>query len=87
MAEKDVRVNIKEEPSPIKNIAIGTNKEGFLLAFNCNENGVPEKTFSVEAQELSEIIGTLFECGMQYEKETGVDIGFGMISEGDEDDE
>ena len=84
MVDREVTVNIKEEPSQIKSIAIGFSTKNFLLAFNCDEEGVPEKAFTIEPEELSEIISALFQSGVTYQKENGVDIGFGMVNEYEE---
>lgn len=87
MVNENVKVNIKEEPSYINNIAVGFSKEAFLLAFNCDKDGVPEKTFAIAPEELSEIVEILFKCGIEYQDDMGVDIGFGLVEEDEEDGE
>lgn len=84
MVKEDVGINLKENPSELNNISVGMNQEGFLLGFNCDEKGTPEKAFVVPAEQLSQVIQMLFECGIKYQEETGVDIGFGMEDMEDE---
>lgn len=83
MKKKDVGITLKEEPSIMQNMAVAANKEKFLLAFNLDEGGVPEKAFEIEPEIMSEIISLLFRCGIEFEHKNGVDIGFGKAEDED----
>lgn len=78
MVKEKEELKFKEEPSVVKNFIVGINERGFLLGFNRNDDNILEKAFFIKAENLSDIIGVLFESGIKYQEETGIDIGFGM---------
>lgn len=84
--ETEVKINLKEAPSDVKDMIVGANEEGFLIGFNRDKNNSPEKAFFIKAEQLSEIIGVLFESGVLYQKETGIDIGFNTKEESNDDE-
>lgn len=62
--------------SYVRKLRIGYDNEDFILAFN-EEEGQYENIFAIPAERLSEIIKLLFNAGMAFQKDNGVDIGFG----------
>lgn len=62
----------------IQNLALGYDDEDFIIAFNKNDDDVFEMAYTIDANNLKEIIMMFFEAGIHYEEETGKDIGFNM---------
>ena len=71
--------------SYVKNLRIGYDNEDFILAFN-EEDGKFENVFAIPAERLSTIIELLFRAGNDFQRDNGVDIGFGIEKEDDENE-
>lgn len=86
-----IKTDVKDEQmevsnvSMIRNMAIGYDKDSFVIAINKNEENSFEGAYSIPADKLNDIIMMLFQAGVSYQKDTKVDIGFG-IGEEDEDE-
>lgn len=78
------KIELAKKPILIKNMAIGYDEDIFLLGFNCNKDEVPEESYIIPAERLKDIVGILFEAGTMFQKETNVDIGFGIGEDNDD---
>lgn len=64
--------NIKK----VNSIAIGFNEESFLLVFNSDKNGENGDAYAIPIQSVEKITQGFIECGIEYQKLYGKDIGF-----------
>lgn len=72
--------------SYLKDMNIAYQNDEFLIAFNFNREGNTfEKAFVFPADKLQEIIVLLFQAGVAFQKDTNIDIGFGIGENEDED--
>lgn len=90
------RKNTKEEsrvenPIIVEEFKIGVCKgdpeDGLALSFSGKHPNSPESGEFVAimpVSEIQEILGGLFELGVEYQKETGIDIGFSSVIKGEE---
>ena len=72
-----------ENVSMIENMAIGYDDDSFAIAINKKDDETYEGVYVISADKLKEIIMLLFETGVNYQAETGIDIGFGIGEEND----
>lgn len=95
MIKKKYEIEIDDkEISMVKNLGIGigcigkTDNEVFIMTFNRDEEGF-EKLFCIPPDKLQEIIILLFQAGVTFQTETGIDIGFdvrGKINENSDEE-
>ncbi len=69
--------------SYLHDMRIAYRENEFMLAFNKNGESF-EKAFVLPANRLQKLIMVMFQAGVQFQKATNVDIGFGMGEEKDE---
>lgn len=78
--KKDIEIN---NVPFIRNIGIGYDENSFVMIFNKSEDNSYEGAFALEADHLKKLIELLFKAGVQYQKQTKIDIGFD-VGENDE---
>ena len=64
--------NIKK----VNSIAIGFNEKSFLLVFNGDKNGENGDAYAIPIHSAEKITQGLIECGIEYQKIYGKNIGF-----------
>ncbi len=86
MAKKqDENIDLKNtDISYLRDMRIAYRENEFMLAFN-KTGETFEKAFVLPANRLQKLIMTMFQAGVQFQKATNVDIGFGMGEEDNED--
>mgnify|MGYP002802199490 FL=1 len=86
MVEKIREKGRVDNPVVTREVKIGVCKgelaDGFVIAFrgeNVSTKEMEEVSAIIPMDRISELIQALFTSGMQYQKETGIDIGFSDV--------
>jgi hypothetical protein len=79
-------ITLEVIPNRINQISVGYNKDEFLMVLDYNDKNNDEtirKNFTaiLPLNSIQKIIEGLFDCGKAYQKQYGIDIGFGDVKE------
>lgn len=65
-----------ENVKKVNSITVGFNEKSFLIVFNGDENGENGDAYAIPSHFMGKITQGLVECGLEYQKQYGKNIGF-----------